>query len=61
MMKKLVPEGCIPTNSVEEGYGCKQRLVWEAAPGLNCSSLCHSSSVMKGMKGDNRARDRDTQ
>lgn len=50
-----------PTNWAEQGYGCKHRLVCAAASGANGWSLCHSSSVMNGMKGESRAKDTDTQ
>lgn len=54
-------DGCNPTSWEEQGYGCKHRLLWEGTPGVNGWSLCHSSSVMKGIKGESRARDMDTQ
>lgn len=50
--------GWCRTSCVEDGYGCKHRLGWAAAAGR---SLCHSSSVMKGMNGESRARDAETQ
>lgn len=52
---------CGVTSWEGEGYGCRHRLSWAAAAGLHGSSLCHSSSVMKGMMGDSSVNDTDTQ
>lgn len=53
------------TSWEDEGYGCRHRLSWahddDAAAGLHGSSLCHSSSVMKGMTGDSSVSATDTQ
>lgn len=60
-LKSKMPERRVPTSWEEQGYGCKHRVSWAAAPGRNGWSLCHSSSVMKGMNGESKARDRDTE